>query len=71
MTDRAQPDDERPARPCLLWVVVAVVAVFVVRLGLHAVSRVADVAWTVVVLGVLAAVAWHFTVGARHRRRRP
>jgi Flp pilus assembly protein TadB len=71
MADRELPDDVHPPRHTgLRWLALLTGAVFVVRIGLGAVAHVIDVAASVLVLGVIVAVGWHWSVGARRRRDR-
>ena len=51
-----------------MWVFAGVVALFVVRFAVHAVSHVIDLASTVVVVGVIGLVAWRVAVGGRRGR---
>lgn len=70
MADKELPNENRPRDGWWLWLGALVAVTFLVRVGLGAVARVVDVVVSVIVLGVVAALGWHFTVGAMRRRRR-
>jgi len=71
MVSEKLPDEHRPRHAWWSWLGPLVVVTFVVRVGLGVVTRVVDLAFSALVLGAVAAFAWHFTIGARRRRRRP
>jgi FtsH-binding integral membrane protein len=63
-------DDHRSRNPWIVWLFLGIVALFVLRFAVHAVSHVIDLASTVVVVGVVGLVAWRVAVGSRRGRPR-
>jgi hypothetical protein len=63
-------DDRRSRTPWIVWLFLGIVALFVVRFAVHAVSHVLDLVSTVVVVGVVGLVAWRVAVGSRRGRSR-
>ncbi len=53
-----------------MWLFLGIVALFVLRFALHAVSHVIDLVSTLVVVGVVGLVAWRVAVGSRRGRPR-
>jgi hypothetical protein len=62
--------DDRPRTPWIVWLFVGVAAVFTLRVAVHAVRRVVDLASIVLVVVVLGVVGGKVALGGRRGRHR-
>jgi hypothetical protein len=62
-------DDRRPRTPWVMWLFLAIAALYAARVVLDTVSRVVELVVTVGGLGVAAFAVWRLSAGRRDRRR--